>query len=130
MNMASPASPKDYLEHPIETLDVGRRDAEHAGTGAATQDARFLLTSTSECYGDPQVHPQVETLLGQRESGRTALLLRRKQALRRGATMAYHRKHGVRTNIARIFNTYGPRMKLDDGRVVPAFSTRPCAASR
>ena len=122
VNMASPASPKDYLEHPIETLDVGfGGHAQHAGTGARRRSARFLLTSTSECYGDPLVHPQVETYWGNVNPVGPRSCYDESKRFAEALTMAYHRKYGLRTNIARIFNTYGPRMKLDDGRVVPAF---------
>jgi dTDP-glucose 4,6-dehydratase len=121
VNMASPASPRDYLEHPIETLEVGS-----IGTGrmlelAREKNARFLLTSTSECYGDPQVHPQVETYWGNVNPVGPRSCYDESKRFAEALTMAHHRKHGVRTNIARIFNTYGPRMKLNDGRVVPAF---------
>jgi dTDP-glucose 4,6-dehydratase len=121
VNMASPASPKDYLEHPIETLEVGS-----IGTGrmlelARQKNARFLLTSTSECYGDPLVHPQVESYWGNVNPVGPRSCYDESKRYAEAVTMAYHRKHGVRTNIARIFNTYGPRMKLNDGRVVPAF---------
>ena len=108
--MASPASPKDYLEFPIETLDVGSIGTRQMLELALRNDARFLLTSTSETYGDPHVHPQVETYWGNVNPGRPAFLLRRSKRFAEALTMAYHRKHGVRTNIARIFNTYGPRM--------------------
>jgi dTDP-glucose 4,6-dehydratase len=121
VNMASPASPKDYLEHPIETLEVGS-----IGTGrmlqlAREKNARFLLTSTSECYGDPLVHPQVETYWGNVNPVGPRSCYDESKRFAEALTMAYHRKHALRTNIARIFNTYGPRMKLNDGRVVPAF---------
>ena len=85
------------------------------------EGARFLLTSTSECYGDPLVHPQVETYWGNVNPVGPRSCYDESKRFAEALTMAYHRKHGVRTNIARIFNTYGPRMKLDDGRVVPAF---------
>jgi dTDP-glucose 4,6-dehydratase len=121
VNMASPASPKDYHEHPIETLMVGS-----AGTGrmldlALEKRARFLLTSTSECYGDPEVHPQVESYWGHVNPVGPRSCYDESKRFAEALTMAYHRKHGVATHIARIFNTYGPRMKLNDGRVVPAF---------
>ena len=121
VNMASPASPKDYHEHPIETLMVGS-----AGTGrmldlAREKRARFLLTSTSECYGDPEVHPQVESYWGHVNPVGPRSCYDESKRFAEALTMAYHRKHGVATHIARIFNTYGPRMKLNDGRVVPAF---------
>ena len=120
-HLASLASPKDYLEHPIETLESGRRHAQHARAGAGQKSARFLLTSTSECYGDPLEHPQVETYWGNVNPVGLRSCYDESKRYAEALTMAYHRKHGVRTNIARIFNTYGPRMKLDDGRVVPAF---------
>ncbi len=120
-NLASPASPKDYLEHPIETLDVGSVGTRHLLELALEKGARFLLTSTSECYGDPLVHPQVETYWGNVNPVGPRSCYDESKRFAEAMTMAFHRKHGVRTNIARIFNTYGPRMKLDDGRVVPAF---------
>jgi dTDP-glucose 4,6-dehydratase len=121
VNMASPASPKDYLEHPIETLDVGSLGTRRMLELALEKHARFLLTSTSECYGDPLVHPQVETYWGNVNPVGPRSCYDESKRFAEALTMAYHRKHGVRTNIARIFNTYGPRMKLNDGRVVPAF---------
>ena len=121
VNMASPASPKDYLEHPIETLDVGSIGSRNMLELALEKGARFLVTSTSECYGDPLVHPQVETYWGNVNPVGPRSCYDESKRFAEAITMAYHRKHGVRTNIARIFNTYGPRMKLDDGRVVPAF---------
>jgi dTDP-glucose 4,6-dehydratase len=120
-NLASPASPKDYLEHPIETLDVGSLGTRRMLELAREKGARFLLTSTSECYGDPAVHPQVETYWGNVNPVGPRSCYDESKRFAEALTMAYHRKHGVRTNIARIFNTYGPRMKLNDGRVVPAF---------
>ena len=88
---------------------------------ALAKEARFLLTSTSECYGDPHVHPQSETYWGNVNPVGPRSCYDESKRFAEAMTMAFHRKHGVRTNIARIFNTYGPRMKLDDGRVVPAF---------
>jgi dTDP-glucose 4,6-dehydratase len=120
-NLASPASPKDYLEHPIETLDVGSVGTRHMLELARDKGARFLLTSTSECYGDPLVHPQVETYWGNVNPVGPRSCYDESKRFAEAMTMAFHRAHGVRTNIARIFNTFGPRMKLDDGRVVPAF---------
>jgi len=120
-NLASPASPKDYLEHPIETLDVGSIGTRNMLELAREKGARFLLTSTSECYGDPLVHPQVETYWGNVNPVGPRSCYDESKRFAEALTMAYHRKHGVSTNIARIFNTYGPRMKLNDGRVVPAF---------
>jgi len=121
VNMASPASPKDYLEHPIETLDVGSIGSRNMLELARRKGARYLVTSTSECYGDPLVHPQVETYWGNVNPVGPRSCYDESKRFAEAITMAYHRKHGVRTNIARIFNTYGPRMKLNDGRVVPAF---------
>jgi dTDP-glucose 4,6-dehydratase len=121
VNMASPASPKDYLEHPIETLDVGSLGTRRMLELALEKNARFLMTSTSECYGDPLVHPQVETYWGNVNPVGPRSCYDESKRFAEALTMAYHRKRGVRTNIARIFNTYGPRMKLNDGRVVPAF---------
>jgi len=121
MHMASPASPKDYLEHPIETLDVGSMGTRRMLELAREKRARYLVTSTSECYGDPLVHPQVETYWGNVNPVGPRSCYDESKRFAEALTMAYHRQHGVRTNIARIFNTYGPRMKLNDGRVVPAF---------
>lgn len=121
VNLASPASPKDYLEYPIETLDVGSTGTRNMLEVARQKGARFLITSTSECYGDPLVHPQVETYWGNVNPVGLRSCYDESKRFGEALTMAYHRKHGVATNIARIFNTYGPRMKLDDGRVVPAF---------
>jgi len=121
LHMASPASPKDYLEHPIETLDVGAIGTRRTLELALEKGARYLLTSTSECYGDPAVHPQVETYWGNVNPVGPRSCYDESKRFAEALTMAYHRAHGLRTNIARIFNTYGPRMKLDDGRVVPAF---------
>ncbi len=121
MNLASPASPKDYMEHPIETLDVGSLGTRRMLDLARVKSARFLLTSTSECYGDPLEHPQVETYWGNVNPVGPRSCYDESKRFAEALTMAYHRKYGMATNIARIFNTYGPRMKLDDGRVVPAF---------
>jgi dTDP-glucose 4,6-dehydratase len=121
VNAASPASPKDYLAHPIETLDVGSAGTRCMLELALAKGATFLITSTSECYGDPLVHPQVESYWGNVNPVGPRSCYDESKRFAEALTMAYHRKHGVRTNIARIFNTYGPRMKLDDGRVVPAF---------
>ena len=121
LHMASLASPKDYLEHPIETLDVGSSGTRTMLEIAREHGARFLLTSTSESYGDPTVHPQVETYWGNVNPVGPRSCYDESKRYAEALTMAYHRVHGVRTNIARIFNTYGPRMQLKDGRVVPAF---------
>jgi len=121
LHLASLASPKDYLAHPIETLDSGSTGTRNMLEVARTHRARFLLTSTSECYGDPTVHPQVETYWGNVNPIGLRSCYDESKRYAEALTMAYHRVHGLRTNIARIFNTYGPRMQLDDGRVVPAF---------
>jgi dTDP-glucose 4,6-dehydratase len=120
VNMASPASPKDYLAHPIETLDVGSIGSRNMLELALRHDARYLLTSTSECYGDPHEHPQRESYWGNVNPVGPRSCYDESKRFAEALTMAFHRKHGLRTAIARIFNTYGPRMKLDDGRVVPA----------
>ena len=120
VNMASPASPKDYLAHPIETLDAGSLGSRNMLELAREKNARYLVTSTSESYGDPEVHPQVETYWGHVNPVGPRSCYDESKRFTEALTMAYHRYHGMPTNIARIFNTYGPRMKLDDGRVVPA----------
>lgn len=121
LHLASLASPKDYLEHPIETLESGSTATRRMLELAREHDADFLLTSTSECYGDPLVHPQVETYWGNVNPVGPRSCYDESKRYAEAITMAYHRVHGVRTHIARIFNTYGPRMQLHDGRVVPAF---------
>jgi dTDP-glucose 4,6-dehydratase len=121
LNMASPASPKDYMQHAIATLDVGSAGTRNMLELARTKESRFLLTSTSECYGDPLEHPQSETYWGHVNPVGPRSCYDESKRFAEALTMAYHRTYGLRTNIARIFNTYGPRMKLDDGRVVPAF---------
>jgi len=121
LHMASPASPKDYLEHPIETLDVGSAGTRVMLELARANQSTFLLTSTSESYGDPLVHPQVETYWGNVNPVGPRSCYDESKRFAEALTMAYHRTYSMRTNIARIFNTYGPRMKLNDGRVVPAF---------
>jgi dTDP-glucose 4,6-dehydratase len=121
LHLASLASPVDYLNHPIETLDVGSTGTRNMLEIARRHGARFMVTSTSECYGDPLVHPQVETYWGNVNPVGIRSCYDESKRYAEALTMAYHRVHGVRTNIARIFNTYGPKMQLDDGRVVPAF---------
>jgi dTDP-glucose 4,6-dehydratase len=121
LHLASPASPKDYLAHPIETLNVGSLGSLNMLELARANHARYLLTSTSECYGDPLEHPQTETYWGNVNPVGPRSCYDESKRFAEAMTMAYHRKYGMRTTIARIFNTYGPRMKLDDGRVVPAF---------
>jgi dTDP-glucose 4,6-dehydratase len=121
VNMASPASPKDYLAYPIETLEVGSIGTQLMLELAREKVARFLLASTSECYGDPLEHPQTESYWGHVNPVGPRSCYDESKRFAEAITMAYHRKFGLRTNIVRIFNTYGPRMKLDDGRVVPSF---------
>ncbi|MBM3775063.1 MAG: NAD-dependent epimerase/dehydratase family protein, partial [Acidobacteria bacterium] len=108
LHLASPASPKDYMAHPIETLDVGSAGARNMLELARSRRARFLLTSTSECYGDPVIHPQVETYWGNVNPVGPRSCYDEAKRFAEAITMAYHRAHGVRTTIARIFNTYGP----------------------
>jgi dTDP-glucose 4,6-dehydratase len=120
-HLASLASPKFYLAHPIETLESGSTATRNMLEIARRDGARFLVTSTSECYGDPLEHPQVETYWGNVNPVGLRSCYDESKRYAEAVSMAYHRTHGVRTNIARIFNTYGPRMALDDGRVVPAF---------
>jgi dTDP-glucose 4,6-dehydratase len=120
-HLASLASPKEYLAHPIETLESGSTGTRNMLEIARRDGARFLITSTSECYGDPLEHPQVETYWGNVNPIGLRSCYDESKRFAEAMTMAYHRFHGVRTNIARIFNTYGPRMALNDGRVVPAF---------
>jgi dTDP-glucose 4,6-dehydratase len=121
MHLASIASPKEYLARPIETLESGSTGTRNMLELALRDNSRFLLTSTSECYGDPEVHPQVETYWGHVNPVGLRSCYDESKRYAEALTMAYHRVHGLRTNIARIFNTYGPRMALNDGRVVPAF---------
>jgi len=120
-NLASIASPREYLARPIETLESGSAGTQCMLDIARRHGARFLLTSTSECYGDPLEHPQRETYWGNVNPVGPRSCYDESKRYAEALTMAYHRVHGVRTNIARIFNTYGPRMKLNDGRIVPAF---------
>jgi dTDP-glucose 4,6-dehydratase len=121
LHFASPASPIDYLEKPIQTLKVGSLGTHKALGLAKAKNARFLLASTSECYGDPLEHPQVETYWGHVNPVGIRSCYDESKRYAEALTMAHHRYHGTRSNIARIFNTYGPRMALKDGRVVPAF---------
>ena len=124
LHFASPASPIDYLELPIQTLKVGSLGT-HKGLGLArVKDARFLLASTSEVYGDPLVHPQPEDYWGNVNPIGPRGVYDEAKRFAEALTMAYHRSHGVATRIVRIFNTYGPRMRLRDGRVVPNFITQ------
>ena len=120
-NFASPASPIDYLQLPIQTLKVGALGTHNALGLAKKKKARFLLASTSEVYGDPLVHPQKEDYWGNVNPIGPRGVYDEAKRFAEAMTMAYHRAHGIDTRIARIFNTYGPRMRLEDGRVVPAF---------
>jgi len=121
LHFASPASPIDYLEYPIQTLKVGALGTHKALGLAKDKKARFLLASTSEVYGDPLVHPQREDYWGNVNPIGPRGVYDEAKRFAEAMTMAYHRAHGVDTRIARIFNTYGPRMRLSDGRVVPNF---------
>jgi dTDP-glucose 4,6-dehydratase len=120
-HFASPASPIDYLELPIQTLKVGSLGTHKALGLARAKKAGFLLASTSECYGDPLVHPQTEDYWGNVNPIGPRGVYDEAKRFAEAMTMAYHRFHQVDTKIVRIFNTYGPRMRLKDGRVVPAF---------
>ncbi len=120
-HFASPASPIDYLELPIQTLKVGSLGTHKALGLAKHKGAQFLLASTSEVYGDPLVHPQTEAYWGNVNPIGPRGCYDEAKRFAEALTMAYHREHGVDTRIVRIFNTYGPRMRLNDGRVVPAF---------
>jgi dTDP-glucose 4,6-dehydratase len=120
-HFASPASPIDYLELPIQTLKVGSLGTHNALGLAKAKKAGFLLASTSECYGDPLVHPQTEDYWGNVNPIGPRGVYDEAKRFAEAMTMAYHRYHHVDTKIVRIFNTYGPRMRLKDGRVVPAF---------
>jgi dTDP-glucose 4,6-dehydratase len=121
LDFASPASPIDYLKHPFETLHVGSIGVENALKLAKEKGARFLLSSTSEVYGDPLEHPQRETYWGNVNPIGPRAVYDEAKRFAEAITMAYRRYEKVETRIARIFNTYGPRMRLDDGRVVPTF---------
>ena len=120
-HFASPASPIDYLELPIQTLKVGSLGTHKALGLAKLKEARFLIASTSEIYGDPLVHPQREDYWGNVNTIGPRGCYDEAKRFAEALTMAYHREHKVETRIVRIFNTYGPRMRLHDGRVVPAF---------
>jgi len=121
LHFASPASPIDYLQLPIQTLKVGALGTHKALGLAKSKGARFLLASTSEVYGDPLVHPQVESYPGNVDPVGPRGVYDEAKRFAEAMTMAYHRCHGVDTRIVRIFNTFGPRMRLNDGRVVPNF---------
>lgn len=120
-HLASPASPKDYLRHPIDTLKAGSFGTYHALELARAQDSVFLVASSSEVYGDPELTPQVESYWGHVNPIGPRSVYDEAKRFSEALTMAYHRKHGVEVRIARIFNTYGERMRIDDGRVLPNF---------
>ena len=122
-HLASPASPVDYLEHAIETLQVGSLGTMSCLELAKKYAAKFLLASTSECYGDPLEHPQKESYWGHVNPIGPRSVYDESKRFAEAATMAYHRYHRVDTRIARIFNTYGPRLQINDGRVISNFMT-------
>ncbi|HEX5950525.1 MAG TPA: UDP-glucuronic acid decarboxylase family protein [Actinomycetota bacterium] len=121
LHFASPASPADYLDHPIQTLKVGALGTFHCLGLAKAKGAAILLASTSEVYGDPKVHPQPETYWGNVNPIGPRSVYDEAKRYAEAITMAYHRVHGIPVQIVRIFNTYGPRMRLNDGRAVPTF---------
>jgi dTDP-glucose 4,6-dehydratase len=124
LHFASPASPYDYLALPIQTLKVGALGTHQALGVAKAKRARFLLASTSEVYGDPLVHPQHEEYWGNVNPVGPRGVYDEAKRFAEALTMAYHRTHGIDTRIARIFNCHGPRMRLNDGRAIPAFVTQ------
>jgi dTDP-glucose 4,6-dehydratase len=121
LHFASPASPRDYLEHPIHTLKVGALGTLHALSLAREKGATLMLASTSEVYGDPQVHPQPEDYWGNVNPVGPRGVYDEAKRYAEAMAMAFHRAHGTHVRIARIFNTYGPRMRMNDGRAVPTF---------
>ncbi len=124
LHFASPASPSDYIKFPIQTLKVGSLGTHKTLGLAKAKNARFLLASTSEVYGDPLVHPQDEKYWGNVNPIGIRGVYDEAKRFAEALTMAYHRYHGLDTRIVRIFNTYGPRMRLNDGRAIPAFMTQ------
>jgi dTDP-glucose 4,6-dehydratase len=124
VHFASPASPQDYLDFPIATLKVGSLGTHKALGLAKHKAARFLIASTSEVYGDPQIHPQPESYWGNVNPVGPRGVYDEAKRFAEAIVMAYHRSHGVDTKIARIFNTFGPRMRLNDGRAIPNFMTQ------
>ena len=124
LHFASPASPIDYLELPIQTLKVGALGTHKALGLAKAKNARLLLASTSEVYGDPEIHPQKEDYWGNVNPIGPRGVYDEAKRFAEAMTMAYHRYHGVETRIVRIFNTYGPRMRIDDGRALPTFMSQ------
>ena len=129
LNFASPASPRDYLELPIQTLKVGALGTHRSLGLAKAKRARFLLASTSEVYGDPLVHPQREDYWGNVNPVGPRGVYDEAKRFAEAITMAYHRYHGVDTRIVRIFNTFGPRMRANDGRAIPAFVSQALAGA-
>jgi dTDP-glucose 4,6-dehydratase len=129
LHLASPASPRDYLEHPIQTLKVGSLGTHNALGLAKAKGAGFLIASTSEVYGDPLVHPQREAYWGNVNPVGPRGVYDEAKRFAEAITMAYHRTHGVSTRIVRIFNTFGPQMRLHDGRAIPAFITQALAGA-
>jgi dTDP-glucose 4,6-dehydratase len=121
LHFASPASPPDYLKHPIATMMVGSIGTQNALELALRKRAKFFMASTSECYGDPEMSPQKEEYWGHVNSVGPRSVYDEAKRFSEAMTMAYHRHHGVDTRIVRIFNTYGPRMRLNDGRALPNF---------
>jgi dTDP-glucose 4,6-dehydratase len=121
LHFASPASPPDYLKHPIETMRVGSVGTQNALELAHAKRAKFFLASTSECYGDPEISPQHEEYWGHVNSVGPRSVYDEAKRFSEALTMGYHRHHAVDTHIVRIFNTYGPRMRLNDGRALPNF---------
>src|ERR1700756_5723855 len=121
LHFASPASPPDYLRHPIETMRVGSVGTQNALELARAKGAKFFLASTSECYGDPEISPQHEEYWGHVNSVGPRSVYDEAKRFSEALTMGYHRHYGVDTHIVRIFNTYGPRMRLNDGRALPNF---------
>jgi dTDP-glucose 4,6-dehydratase len=121
LHFASPASPPDYLKHPIATMMVGSIGTQNALELALRKKARFFMASTSECYGDPEMSPQKEEYWGHVNSVGPRAVYDEAKRFSEAMTMAYYRHHGVDTRIVRIFNTYGPRMRLNDGRALPNF---------
>ncbi|TMI81397.1 MAG: SDR family oxidoreductase [Bacillati bacterium ANGP1] len=124
LHFASPASPRDYLRYPIHTLKVGGPGTYHALGLAKAKQATFLLASTSEVYGDPEVNPQPEHYWGHVNPVGPRSVYDEAKRYAEAITLAYHRAHGLRVRIARVFNTYGPRMRVDDGRVLPNFMSQ------
>jgi dTDP-glucose 4,6-dehydratase len=121
LHFASPASPPDYLKHPIATMMVGSIGTQNALELALRKNAKFFMASTSECYGDPEMSPQKEEYWGHVNSVGPRAVYDEAKRFSEAMTMAYYRHHGVDTHIVRIFNTYGPRMRLNDGRALPNF---------